>query len=60
MILLSETELKQELADRRYGIAGMDTIHIVAAIGVEEFITTEKPTKLMFRVTELKMISIAN
>lgn len=45
-----------------YGIAGMDAIHIAAsiAIGVEEFITTEKPTKPMFRVTELRMISIAN
>jgi predicted nucleic acid-binding protein len=46
----------------RYGIAGMDAIHIAAAIaiGVEEFITTEKPTKPMFRVTELKITSIAN
>ena len=46
----------------RYGIAGMDAIHIAAAIaiGAEEFVTTEKSTKPMFRVTELQMISIAN
>jgi predicted nucleic acid-binding protein len=45
----------------KYGIAGMDALHIAAAlsIGAEEFITTEKKTKPMFRVTELQMISIA-
>ncbi len=45
----------------KYGIAGMDALHIAAAlsIGAEEFITTEKRTKPMFRVTELQMISIA-
>lgn len=45
----------------KYGIAGMDALHIAAAlsIGAEEFITTEKRTKPMFRVMELQMISIA-
>jgi predicted nucleic acid-binding protein len=45
----------------KYGIAGMDALHIAAAlsIGAEEFITTEKKTKPMFRVAELQMISIA-
>ncbi|MCX5963625.1 MAG: hypothetical protein NT070_10930 [Cyanobacteria bacterium] len=44
----------------KYGIAGMDALHIAAAlsIGAEAFITTEKKTKPMFRVTELQMISI--
>jgi predicted nucleic acid-binding protein len=44
-----------------YGIAAMDALHIAAAlaIGAGEFITTEKDTKPMFRVTEIKMISIA-
>ena len=44
----------------QYGIAGMDALHIAAAlsIGAEEFITTEKKTKPMFRVTELQMISL--
>ncbi|MCY7406361.1 MAG: hypothetical protein LH631_02995, partial [Alkalinema sp. CAN_BIN05] len=62
MTLLSETELEQELADRRYGIAGMDTIHIVAAMAIDadEFVTTEKSTKPMFRIIELKMTSVVS
>lgn len=42
----------------RYGLAAMDALHIAAAISVnaEEFITTEKPTKPMYRVTELKIV----
>ena len=46
----------------RYGIAGMDAIHIAAAIAIaaEEFVTTEKPTKPMFRVTEIQITSIVN
>jgi predicted nucleic acid-binding protein len=45
----------------KYGIAAMDALHIAAAmaIGAEEFITTEKDTKPMFRVKEIQMISIA-
>ena len=41
----------------RYGLAGMDALHIAAAVlaGAEEFITTEAVTKPMFRVTELKV-----
>jgi len=38
----------------------MDALHIAAlAIGAEEFITTEKKTKPMFRLTELQITSIA-
>jgi hypothetical protein len=39
----------------------MDALHIAAALSVnaEEFITTEKLTKPMHRVTELAVISIA-
>jgi predicted nucleic acid-binding protein len=45
----------------QYGIAAMDALHIASAIaiGAEEFITTEKNTKPMFRVTEIQMISIS-
>jgi predicted nucleic acid-binding protein len=45
----------------QYGIAAMDALHIAAAIaiGAEEFITTEKNTKPMFRVMGIQMISIA-
>ena len=41
-----------------YGLAAMDALHIAAAISVEaeEFITTEKPTKPMYRVTDLRVV----
>lgn len=43
-----------------YGLAAMDALHIAAAIsvGAEEFITTEKPTKPMYRVTDIKVVSL--
>ena len=46
----------------QYGLAAMDALHIAAALSldVEEFITTEKPTKPMFRVSGIKVISIFN
>ena len=46
----------------KYGLAAMDTLHIAAAIsvGAEEFITTEKPTKPMYRVTEIAIVSLFN
>ena len=45
-----------------YGLAAMDALHIAAALSVdaEEFITTEKTTKPMHRVTEIQIVSIAN
>ena len=44
----------------RYGLAGPDALQIAAAIrqGVAEFYTSEKPGKPMFRVKELKIISL--
>lgn len=44
----------------KYGLAAMDALHIAAAIlvGAEEFITTEKPTKPMYRVTDIKVVSL--
>ena len=44
----------------QYGLAAMDALHLAAAlsIGAEEFITTEKPTKPMFRVSGINVISI--
>lgn len=44
----------------RYGLAAMDALHIAAAlyVGADEFITTEKPSKPMFRVTNIQVISI--
>jgi len=43
-----------------HGIAAMDAIHVATALdaGVDEFITAEKSTKPMFRVTKLHMQSI--
>lgn len=47
---------------RTYGLAGMDALHIAAAISVqaEEFITTERPTKPMHRVKELQITSVSS
>jgi predicted nucleic acid-binding protein len=44
----------------RYGLSGPDALQIAAALrhGVQEFYTTEKSTKPMFRVKELKVISL--
>lgn len=49
----------EELA-ARYGLSGPDALQLAAAIrqDVEEFYTTEKPGKPMFRVKELKIISL--
>ncbi|GAP96018.1 type II toxin-antitoxin system VapC family toxin [Leptolyngbya sp. NIES-2104] len=50
-----------KLIARTYGLAGMDALHIAAAlsVGAEEFITTEKPTKPLHRVKDIHTISIA-
>ena len=44
----------------QYGLAGPDALQIAAAIrqGVTEFVTSEKPSKPMFRVKELKVVSL--
>lgn len=44
----------------KYGLAAMDALHIAAGIsvGAEEFVTTEKPTKPMYRVTEIEVVSL--
>ncbi|GAB6057415.1 type II toxin-antitoxin system VapC family toxin [Desulfonatronum parangueonense] len=49
----------QDLA-QRYGLAAMDAIHIATAIdaGADEFISGEKPTKPMFKIKEMKTISL--
>jgi predicted nucleic acid-binding protein len=46
---------------KTYGLAGMDALHIAAALSIsaDEFITTEKPTKPMYRVPEILVVSIA-
>jgi predicted nucleic acid-binding protein len=46
---------------RTFGLAALDALHIAAAkaSGVAEFITTERPTKPLFRVTGLVITTIA-
>jgi predicted nucleic acid-binding protein len=44
----------------QYGLAALDALHVAAAlsIGAEELITTERRTKPMHRVSEIRVISI--
>ena len=44
----------------KHGIAAMDAIHVAHAIEAEadELVTAEKPTKPMFRVEEIVVVSI--
>ncbi len=44
----------------QYGLAAMDALHVAAAlsVGAEEFMTTEKKTKPMFRVFSINVMSI--
>jgi predicted nucleic acid-binding protein len=46
----------------QYGLSAIDALHIAAAIlaGADEFITTEKSTKPMHRVTDIRVISITD
>ncbi len=54
-------ELAEQLATK-YGLNALDALQIASAISVEadEFITTEKTTKPLHRVTQIPVISIAN
>ncbi len=49
----------QTLAEK-YGLAAVDALHIAAALrlGAQEFYTSERPGKPMFRVKDLKIISL--
>jgi predicted nucleic acid-binding protein len=44
----------------KLGLNAVDAVHLEAAItaGAQEFYTTEKPTKPLFRETALKVIAI--
>ncbi|AFZ47910.1 hypothetical protein Cyast_1957 [Cyanobacterium stanieri PCC 7202] len=45
-----------------YGLNALDALQIASAISVnaDEFITTEKPTKPLHRVTDINVISLMN
>jgi predicted nucleic acid-binding protein len=63
---IGEEPLSKELgksADKlasKYGLAAVDALHIAAAIrqGAREFITTESPSKPLYRVTEISVKSL--
>jgi predicted nucleic acid-binding protein len=58
--LSAELGNETEALAARYGLSAADALQIAAAIrqGVEEFYTSEKPGKPMFRVKELKVVSL--
>lgn len=49
-----------EILAEKYGIAAMDALHVAAAIilKADEFVTTERPTKPLFHVTEIRVVSL--
>ncbi|MBE9008898.1 PIN domain-containing protein [Pseudanabaenaceae cyanobacterium LEGE 13415] len=44
----------------KYGLAAIDALHVAAALAVEadELVTTERSTKPMHRVSEIRVISV--
>ena len=58
--LSQELGLEAERLATRHGLAGPDALQIAAAVrqGVEEFYTSEKPGKPMFRVNEIRVVSL--
>ncbi|HAC62746.1 MAG TPA: nucleic acid-binding protein [Cyanothece sp. UBA12306] len=54
-------KLAEDLATK-YGLNALDALQIASAIylNADEFITTEKTTKPLHRVTKIKVISITN
>lgn len=58
--LSQELGVEAEKLAARHGLAGPDALQIAAALrqGVEEFYTSEKPGKPMFRVNEIRVISL--
>jgi predicted nucleic acid-binding protein len=58
--LSAELGLEAERLAARHGLAGPDALQVAAAIrqGVQEFYTSEKPGKPMFRIKEIKVVSL--
>lgn len=58
--LSAELGKEAELLAARYGLAGPDALQLAAAIrqGCDEFYTSEKPGRPMFRVKEVKVVSL--
>ncbi len=61
MVEVSRALVLQAYAEaQQVGLAGMDALHIAAAKagGAEEFITTERPTTALFRVTGISVTTL--
>lgn len=45
----------------QHGLAAMDALHVAAALllGADEFVTTEKPGKPIYRVTGFQVVHIS-
>jgi predicted nucleic acid-binding protein len=58
--LSEELGREAEALAARYGLSGADGLQVAAAIrqGAEEFYTSERPGRPMFRVKELRVISL--
>ena len=58
--LSQELGFEAEKLAARHGLAGPDALQIAAAIrqGVDEFYTSEKPGKPLFRVNEIRVVSL--
>ena len=58
--LSAELGKEAEALASRYGLAGPDALQLAAAIrqGCAEFYTSEKPGRPMFRVKEVKVVSL--
>jgi predicted nucleic acid-binding protein len=58
--LSQELGLEAEKLASRHGLAGPDALQIAAAIrqGVEEFYTSEKSGKPLFRLDEIRVVSL--
>lgn len=57
--LAAVIEEAQQIAVR-YGVGAFDALHVAAAlaVGAEELVTTERPEKPIYRVTELRVVSV--
>jgi hypothetical protein len=51
---------KAEQIASKYGLHAVDALHVSAALhaGAQEFITTERSTKPLYRVTELRVLRL--
>lgn len=60
LIWNNEVLEKAKTIAERYGLSAMDAFHIAFALeaNVDEFITSERPNKPIFRVEELRVINI--